>query len=805
MNRFQQLVVSVALLSAFSASAEEEASERQAVGAGEAEQPVCLVHDYKDKAAYQIHDPSPPPGRYGAWETVIPTDDGAATERILGMQTVHTVMLPSGKVLMISGSSWRNLSPVQYYPEFSDQPAGTGLFVRSNEPFRMDRLAWYYQLVNHAAIYDPEKNTFYRIPHPVPVEDPERNGNFAPNDFFCTGHMHLPDGNILFTGGTQFYSPYRTGNRSTWIFDWRKELSIPWPKVDWRQVPAVGANARALPETRLPTAGPKEYPWTFAGFMKRGRWYPSLLPLLDGRMIVFSGFVGFDKDFPEMYPFEINPFVELYNPAEFDPANPQKAWKAIDVKAVPNSPFTQEINPSFKPTPEYVKTTQYERYKCDERCIQDNRFDAFKLYPENYLMPDGRIYMTREGDWVSLRTCDTAFMRKTRLTYFAKLVEEKGKEPRIVFEPGPARAEEITSYGTSLLDPNTGRIEILGGQPTSPGTLYPLNSKKPTHFAGGRGSRKRESFYPPSGSDKGRWELEENFLGEHPQDDRTMHYSLILPTRQVLIINGGNYDFYGPVYYPLLLTPQFDEKKQFKQYKQERMAEAVEPRLYHNTAILLPDASVLVSGGNTSRSTVSTGFIPPPNPNQSVQPKPDTNRVDLDVYFFGDGPMAKSQKGMLTTPTENWVAEIFKPPYLFIDKDKNKERRAGIMGLEPISKPKHTFERLIGGKPYYLLQSKQEVRVNLSGLPAACGGPGSLALIKLPSVTHGWDAGQRFVELPLTGSGAMKADRGWVSFQAPDARQANLPPAYYMLFYVDCKGKPSVAQMVRFDDQAREP
>ena len=127
------------------------------------------------------------------------------------------------------------------------------------------------------------------------------------------------------------------------------------------------------------------------------------------------------------------------------------------------------------------------------------------------------------------------------------------------------------------------------------------------------------------------------------------------------------------------------------------------------------------------------------------------------------------------------------------------------MGLEPISSPKHTFERLIDGKPYYLLQSRQEVKVNLSGLPADCGGPGSLSLIKLPSVTHGWDGGQRFVELPITGSGAVKADRGWVSFQAPDARQANLPPAYYMLFYVDCKGKPSVAQMVRFDDQAREP
>jgi hypothetical protein len=26
-----------------------------------------------------------------------------------------------------------------------------------------------------------------------------------------------------------------------------------------------------------------------------------------------------------------------------------------------------------------------------------------------------------------------------------------------------------------------------------------------------------------------------------------------------------------------------------------------------------------------------------------------------------------------------------------------------------------------------------------------------------------------------------------------------------MLFYVDCKGKPSVAKMVRFDDKAQKP
>jgi hypothetical protein len=36
-------------------------------------------------------------------------------------------------------------------------------------------------------------------------------------------------------------------------------------------------------------------------------------------------------------------------------------------------------------------------------------------------------------------------------------------------------------------------------------------------------------------------------------------------------------------------------------------------------------------------------------------------------------------------------------------------------------------------------------------------------------------------------------------------KSANVPPGYYMLFYVDCMGKPSLAQMVRFDDAAKAP
>ncbi len=723
---------------------------------------------------------TPDPQIYGRWETVIPAPGGAAIGRILGMQTVHAALTPSGKVLLAIGSSWRNLAPLEFYPKNPSPLPGKGVFNKDQDPFLNDKLETYYELVNNAAIYDPSNNTFYRIPHPVPVRDPSWPGHFAPNDLFCTGHQHLPDGNVLFAGGTQYYYPYRTGNRSTFIFDWKKELSINWSNVDWRQIPAAAND-----------------PWVFSGFMPRGRWYASLVPLLDGRLSIFGGFVGFDKDYPDMYMFEINSTVDFFDPMKFKADNTGEAWRSVDVKKIENSPYSTLINKDFKPTPGTERN-------CPERCREDNKFDAFKLYPENYLMPDGRIYLTREGDWVSLRTCDTAYMRKTTNTYWLRIGGDRDK-PTISFTHGPARPDEISSYGTTFLDPNDGAIRLLGGQPTSPGTYMPMNVLAtcdqnpggPTHFAGGRASRKMETFTVSPQHLDGGWTLDPNFLGDNEQDDRTMQYAMILPTRQILVINGGNYDFYGGVFYPIMLTPTYSNG--VLKYQQTRMSEGVEPRLYHNNAILLPDGRVWVSGGNTARATVHLAHDHSPAGTLSAgQPKPDLSLVDTDMYFFGDGPMAKGEKGMLTTPTEDWVAEIFSPPYLFIDGD----RRAEIQSIAPAKEVPYEYKKEIGGKTYYLFHSGDVFDLRLRDLPSACGKDehGSLVLIKLPSATHGWQNGQHFFNLRFRELSPQR-----IAFETPDAGKANMPPAFYMMFYVDCHGKPSHAQMVRFDNAARQP
>jgi len=198
--------------------------------------------------------------------------------------------------------------------------------------------------------------------------------------------------------------------------------------------------------------------------MERGRWYATLVPLLDSRLVVIAGFVGFDDGYPAMYSFENNNFVEFFDPQVFATStDKQSAWRKVNVKSTPNGPFTNQINPSFKST---------SGVNCNARCIKDNQYDVFKLYEQAYLMSGRRIYLTREGDWVSARTSDTAFMRKTKATYHMH-IDGTRQAPTVSFSPGPSRLEEITSYGTTINDPNSGRISLFGGQPTSPGTqLY---------------------------------------------------------------------------------------------------------------------------------------------------------------------------------------------------------------------------------------------------------------------------------------------------------------------------------------------
>lgn len=744
----------------------------------------------------------------GRWETVIPGGNSSAYGNIIGIQTVHSALLPSGKIILASGSSWRNyVSQTQVYPEYPQPAAFTGLFNKNDNPFEWEKNESYYEIVNNVGIYNPNANTFYRMPHPLPNQpDPDNSSWFLPTDLFCTSHMHLCDGNILFFGGTQFYKPQRTGTKTTFIFNWTMEASIDWRNFDW---------------TKQPEESSEYYPWHWSGYMKQGRWYAHAVPLLDGRFAIFGGYIGFDSLVPDMYSFEMNTRVEFFDYAVYlnDTSNPQAAWFNIDVQNMTRSPFNTNLtewapeatNPSAIPR-------QQEAYKKD----------SFKLYPENYLLPDGRIYMTREGDFNSLRTVNATCIRRTKFTYFLHINGTTEKDTNISFSMGPERPENITMSGTTVLDPNRNNevIMLFGGMNiTTGGTLKPglvaqtqelpdfQITSNGNHYVGSRGSRKLEEYKLPSSSrDIGSWNMiDSEYLGEYSSDDRTMHYAIILPTKQILIVNGGNYDFGDPVHSPLLLTPEYDNSGFTGSYTRTKLAPSSQPRLYHNIALLLRDGRVFSSGGNACRASVNTAE--PQGMSSEPQSPPNLNRVELSLYFTSDSSVGYS---LTQPPAENWVAEIFSPPYLFIDGS----RRASIDQVSwiPLSTDKYrpssyTLQSQLEGEDYYLFHSLYEYELTISSLPleseCAGGDPqfqpgGSLVIMKLGTSTHGWDAGQRLYGIPFTLTQSSSSSTGTVTFQMPNAIESNMAPAYYMLYYVDCRGKPSESLMVRFDDAANK-
>jgi chitodextrinase len=142
------------------------------------------------------------------------------------------------------------------------------------------------------------------------------------------------------------------------------------------------------------------------------------------------------------------------------------------------------------------------------------------------------------------------------------------------------------------------------------------------------------------------------------------------------------------------------------------------PRLYHSNALLMPDARVLIVGG-----------------------------------------------GRTSDFSETWdqlSSEFYSPPYLF------KGARPTISSAPATA--------AYGGN--VAVQTPDTARI------------ASVSLVKLGSVTHAFNQDQRILQLPFATAGST------LNVQAP--ANANLaPPGYYMLFILDTSGIPSVAAILQ--------
>ncbi|MDZ8188983.1 MAG: DUF1929 domain-containing protein [Nostoc sp. ChiSLP02] len=102
---------------------------------------------------------------------------------------------------------------------------------------------------NGVRLWDPKTGTFT-----TPTIPRDTNGD--PIDVFCAGHSFRPDGRLFVAGGTLQYDPFY-GITDCFLFDF--------------------------------TANNGNGSWTKVASMNRGRWYPTVLTLGNGRIFAVSG------------------------------------------------------------------------------------------------------------------------------------------------------------------------------------------------------------------------------------------------------------------------------------------------------------------------------------------------------------------------------------------------------------------------------------------------------------------------------------------------------------------------------------
>ncbi|MBD2664119.1 hypothetical protein B6N60_03740 [Richelia sinica FACHB-800] len=604
----------------------------------------------------------------GVWETIpMPPLENR-------MQSVHTLLLPNGKVLSLSGSSFRT---TLVKDENGNNNFIEGVDVKDDN------------VINNSSLFNPTTEKFERISTPPAIQYGETN------DLFCSGHLQLADGNVLVIGGTGRYYPGGafTGSRQVNLYNWQTGK------------------------------------WSTLGQLKQGRWYPSLIPLADGKIVIFS---GLKLDAPN----QINPSLEIYDPKT-------QKFHYIDLTKIKNSPFNTKLN-------------------------DVDSYDSIDLYPRVFPISDGRLLITGDDGGIA----GVLVSQASKNSYLMSIKENGEGNFSVSFEVGPIKEETSKAYGTALQVPNSEDVLLLGGLIGTNDINFGRGGNTKGFPAGSRVASSLQRWISPakSGEKNGKWEYIDKFLSK----PRANLEAVILPTQEVLVINGGEYPEYKPVYEPVLMTPN---SQVAGGYSTKILNSAKLPRLYHNGAVLLPDARVLVIGGNANRAarekdgTVHVNIVRdsqtyykfPQLTDKSGQAK----EFNLEEYY--QSPQSYFAQGDTEpfVPAEIWQAEIFSPPYLF----------------KPGLRPK-------------ILKAPEQLKYGQSGTISVKNATekGSLVLVKLGSVTHSFDYGQRLADLAI--ANVALGEESAIDFQVPT--NANLyPPGYYMMFYLNDVSKPSHAKMIK--------
>jgi hypothetical protein len=438
-------------------------------------------------------------------------------------------------------------------------------------------------------------------PDPQTLTDPgllnNEQSELRDNDgaLFCADLAHTADGRILAAGGTDYYNEPGT--------------DTPFP---------LGVSElEGLRNTRL--FDPATNAWTQGGHMNYGRWYPTVVNLASGDILVASGVTKLLKP---VYPERLEQSGSNVTQTE--------TWDLCEGDWTDNGPLAQRSLPLFPrlhllPNGDVLYNAAGQAFNPFGQSYDQATWNFTAVYD-----PDTRTWADLAYAGLPALPGDPAAFDPVEAASLAEGAGFRGSTFSIML---PLKPDAAGHYGVAeflTAGGVTGNVLL-----TSPGSNQPTKQSRIDTVTLADGKVASYASRATGPLNKERW----------------YGTGVLLPTGEVMVFSGADRD---EVQLPGTGTP-ITRTERFNPADETWQPMAVQgnPRTYHNTALLLPDGRVLV-GGHAPINTAYAWSVTLPgfSPNDGRDP---SFEIYSPPYVFGPRPSITSANPLILKPGDEFT------------------------------------------------------------------------------------------------------------------------------------------------------